>query len=262
MVHRSDAISNGVAERGAMFNLIFRVFAVSLSVLLADSVAGQAAQNADPPEWQRYNLHPVPDTASNNGQSLDEKAAASPANKQFVEIDRQNEHTVFDLRTVRMILPYKFSIVSTDIDNPDVLRLRLKVHDTLKTYCTRPDGEYEAPAELFTLGKPDMPVSKIRVAAENKKHSTVTWVFPYRRFEYTVDRKSRIYCGNPRGINDLIRNEIRSGLTVRMTYDCGRALTGNDNGSIMSPVQRGTLGEEDYAFICNKVTGREPYLPP
>ena len=62
-----------------------------------------------------------------------------------------------------MIVPGRFIITGTTIDNPDLIRFELRVLTTLNTYCARPDGKYPTPADLLTLGRPDSPVKNIEV---------------------------------------------------------------------------------------------------
>ena len=82
----------------------------------------------------------------------------------FVEFNNGQSTTTYDLRTVEVIQPGKFVIpVRTVIDDPDVMRFRLKLLATLQSHCARQEGSYPAPAEVFTLGPPDMPVEEIEV---------------------------------------------------------------------------------------------------
>ena len=62
------------------------------------------------------------------------------------------------------------------------MKLELQALATLKTYCARPDGKYPAPADLLTLGPPDMPVKSVEVESY-KEHQTraVMWFYPYKR---------------------------------------------------------------------------------
>src|SRR5262245_58074918 len=78
--------------------------------------------------------------------------------KSFVEFKDEQQTRSYDLRTVEVIQPGKFVIAETVLDQPDVMRFNLKVLDTLRSHCGRPDGSYPAPGEVFTLGPADMPV--------------------------------------------------------------------------------------------------------
>ena len=81
----------------------------------------------------------------------------------FVEVPTQNDTLTFDLDTVQFISPGKFTIITTTIDNPDVMKFELKTLQTLRQYCARPDGKYAAPTDLLQLGPPDLPVQQIEV---------------------------------------------------------------------------------------------------
>ena len=91
----------------------------------------------------------------------------------------------YDLNTMQIIQPGRFTIVSTTIDNPDVMRFELKVLDTLRSHCARPEGKYPAPADLLTLGPPNMPVQNIEVRSTtlygSSRSKLVEWQYPYTR---------------------------------------------------------------------------------
>jgi hypothetical protein len=107
---------------------------------------------------------------------------------------------------VQLIQPGRFTIISTSIDDADVMKLELRVLDTLRTYCTRPDGQYPPPTDLFTLGSPDLPVESINVKSSQSGSGGVTrqfksasWSYPYARFALEDGGKSwpkevRFYC--------------------------------------------------------------------
>ena len=79
-------------------------------------------------------------------------------NERFVEFPWFAGKTrTYDLRTVQIIQPGRFTILSTSIDDGDVMKFRLKALDTLRSYCKRPDGSYPPPTDLFILGPPDLP---------------------------------------------------------------------------------------------------------
>ena len=84
----------------------------------------------------------------------------------WVELDYNDETITYDLTTVQMLDPGRFTIISKNQNHPDVIGLRLAVLTTLKSYCGHPDGEYAPPPELFTLGPPDMPIQKIKVKTQ------------------------------------------------------------------------------------------------
>lgn len=100
----------------------------------------------------------------------------------FIEFPGDNSTETYDLSTVQMIQPGRFTIISTTIDNPDVMKFELIVLGKLQGYCARPDGKYAAPAEILTLGLSDMPVESIEVESNKKYHTrTVNWSYPYKR---------------------------------------------------------------------------------
>jgi hypothetical protein len=91
--------------------------------------------------------------------------------KRFVEIPSANSVHSFDLTTVQMIQSGRFAVVGTTVDNPDVMKLKLKVLATLRTFCGKPAGKYPAPADVFTLGPPDLPVESIEVGVSQSELS-------------------------------------------------------------------------------------------
>jgi hypothetical protein len=95
--------------------------------------------------------------------------AGKPA-AHFLEFPDDVDTTTFDLNTAQVIQPGRFSFVRTTIDNPDVMKLELKVLGTRRTYCMRLDGKYPTLADLLTLGPPNMPVKSIE-----KKRIVVSW---------------------------------------------------------------------------------------
>ena len=79
-------------------------------------------------------------------------------------------------------MPGRFTIIGTSIDSADVMKLELKVLDTLRTYCSRPDGKYPAPVDVFTLGPPDLPIESIEVktpvAGKTNPYKVVSLSYP------------------------------------------------------------------------------------
>ena len=92
------------------------------------------------------------------------QSLAAQDNKRFVEFQERVLTQTYDLSTVQMLQPGRFTIVSTQIDDADVMKLELKVLDTLRTCCKEPDGTYPAPTDLFALGPPDLPIPCDRLA--------------------------------------------------------------------------------------------------
>ena len=94
---------------------------------------------------------------------------AGQDDKHFVEFQQRGSTETYDLSTVHILQLGRFSIVSRSIDDADVMKLKLKVLDTLRTYCKQPNGKYLAPTDLLTLGPPDMEIENIEV-------QTVSWL--------------------------------------------------------------------------------------
>jgi hypothetical protein len=179
----------------------------------------------------------------------------------FIEFSEDVHTKTFDLSTVRIIQLGRFAIIATMIDNPDVMRLELKVLDALRPYCARADGHYPYPtsANLFTLGPPDC----------------VKWDYPYKKIADSISIASRgayLRCKEPgRSEGQLYsaaRTYITNGSQSKELYDCKRGLWGlffnKDDDPIkvfMQPVLKDTIGFEYYLGVCRAVTHEEPYIP-
>jgi len=214
---------------------------------------------------------------------------ASDQEKRFLEVPSANgKTTIFDLNTVQIIQPGKFTILTTVIAKPDVMKLELKTLDTLRTYCARPDGQYPAPADLLTLGPPDMPVMNIEVKSGEIKSAgklyqtkEASWSFPYSMLAVVFESgdKSHVFpyrtffrCKNifqPEA-NEYseVRRLIMNGLQTKKLYDCRRGLDGNFvdekddfTKANMGPVSKGTFAFEFYLSVCQAVTHEAPYVP-
>jgi hypothetical protein len=61
----------------------------------------------------------------------------SDQDKRFLEFPNKKDTVTYDLNTVQIIQPGKFTVIETTIRNPDVIKFELKVLDTLRTYCAR-----------------------------------------------------------------------------------------------------------------------------
>ncbi|MGA7308951.1 MAG: hypothetical protein WBX05_08385, partial [Pseudolabrys sp.] len=88
----------------------------------------------------------------------------------FLEVPGSGDTTTFDLNTVQKMQPGRFTIISTSIDEPDVMKFRLRALDVVRSYCAFADGKYPAPADLLTLGTADKSVENIEV-----KNKFVQW---------------------------------------------------------------------------------------
>jgi hypothetical protein len=109
-------------------------------------------------------------------------------NERFVEFPVPPAKTrIYDLRTVQMIQPGRFTILSSSIDDADVMKFELKALDTLRSYCKRPDGSYPPPTYIFSLGPPDLPIKSIEVKSSQTKlgqFKSATWHYPYKRLAF------------------------------------------------------------------------------
>jgi len=210
---------------------------------------------------------------------------AGDQDNRFVEFPNAGTTVTYDLSTVRMIMPGKFTIISTTIDNPDVMKLKLKVLNTLRTYCGRPDGKYPAPADVFTLGPPDMPVQSFVVeskqtnlAGKTYPFKTVSWSYPYlklaAKFEGHPEQQQIAFLHCKQGgktENELYsehRTSIMNGIRSKELFDCKRGLTGlflNEDDepakAITGFVRSGTYNAQYYLGVCHRVTHELPYEP-
>jgi hypothetical protein len=198
----------------------------------------------------------------------------------FVEFKNEKQTTTYDLRTVEVIQPGKFVIVETVVDAPDVMRFELKVLGTLRSQCARPVGSYPAPAEVFTLGPPDMPVKEIEVkllspeAGTNYRYKIASWWLPYFKTMVGTGAGYESYRCNPPNHTETEeyrehRNVILNGIKSKVLFDCNRGLQGefldedeNDyRKARVHTVENGTVGARYYKGVCRAVTREDPYLP-
>jgi hypothetical protein len=203
---------------------------------------------------------------------------AGDQQNRFLEIPNERITLTFDLDTVQMISPGRFTIMSTRIDNPDVMKLELKTITTLSSYCVRPDGKYPAPTELLQLGPPDLPVEQIEVrSSEIRDGGTaypfkmVSWKYPYARLA-SDPGIGFLHCKQSgRSETDLFMesyNLITNGLGQKELFDCKRGLSGiflhsDDDATkaYAAPVRKATNGFFWYRAVCRAVMHQEPYLP-
>ena len=211
------------------------------------------------------------------------ESLAADQDERFVEIPfGRGQSKIYDLRTVRVIQPGRFTIVSTWIDDADRMNLELKVLDTLRIYCKRPDGKYPAPNDLFTLGPPDLPIKDIEVETKSYKghqEKTASWHYPYERFaehwrgEVNQDRGELTCKSDGRDEWELYRErqkDITDGSQWQSLFDCKRGLGGETlffgerlpaNLITLRPVQPQSGGQRLYRGICPRVTHETPYSP-
>jgi hypothetical protein len=221
-------------------------------------------------------------TAAHTKAQTDPTAVPDNSAGSFVEQTRAPGPWTYDLRTVRLIDPGRFTIIAQVLDSPDVMNLRLKVLDTLRTYCGRSEGQYPAPATLFALGAPDLPVQPIEVTSNRKEvetlgahpHKWVNWRLPYgqlgirNRDGMIYQSQESMFCGSGGENDDSAHRSVMNGTRLKYLYDCRRGLEGtfinlnNDSSEArISPVRVGTIAEDHYLAVCRRVTGKEPYHP-
>lgn len=194
-------------------------------------------------------------------------AWADDQQKRFIEFPSRRSMTTFDLNTVQLIQPGRFTIIYTVVSIPDFMRFELKVLDTLRAYCTRNDGSYPAPTDLLTLGPPDMPVKNIEVKTVDAKAKGIHWWYPYSGLTDPIRARDPdlmvFFCKRPKAYEDA-RRLILGGIRDTMLYDCRRGLMAyllapEDVGGKPFPVRKSTLAEQYYERVCLAVTDEKPY---
>ena len=188
---------------------------------------------------------------------------ADDQQKRFLEFPSGSDTKTFDLNTVQIIQPGRFSIIGTTLDDPDVMRFKLKAVATARNYCARAEGKYPAPPELFTLGPPDIPVKDIEIKHNQSNSKYAMWFYPYKRLG---DDAVILFCDRQSDAEhrDVILNGIRS----KHLFDCKRGLFGSfvredDDASkaIAGSVPIGSRAFEYYLSLCKVVTHEAPYIP-
>lgn len=198
---------------------------------------------------------------------------ASGNEDRFLEFPNDHETLTYDLSTVQMIQPGRFTVIETTIDNPEVMQFELKTLGTLRTYCARPAGKYAAPADLLTLGPPDMPITDIEVNELNgaRTWKKIFWFYPYK----TLPKEMYLDCRDswePEKTEAQLYFEQRAWITngsrMKELFDCRRGMSGlflheNDDPSkvITSFVSPGTNGALWYFRVCSAVMHEAPYPP-
>jgi hypothetical protein len=211
------------------------------------------------------------------GSALDE------ANR-FIEIPSDIEITAFDLSTVQVIQPGRFAVINTSIARPDIMKFKLKVLDTMRDYCARADGKYAAPADILTLGQPDLPVESIDVksrqsqlAGKTYPFKLVSWNYPYKRLALKFQGNLQpqlgvLTCKQWSQTEDQLYQEhrtlIMNGIRSKYLFDCKRGLTGlfihedDDPAKVITFfVSQHTDLYTFYLAVCSRVMHEVPYLP-
>jgi hypothetical protein len=201
---------------------------------------------------------------------------AGEQEKRFLEFPSDTNTTTYDLNTVQVIPPGKFTITGTTINNPDVMKFEIDALLVLKTYCTRADGKYPAPANVFTLGPPDMPVQSIDVAS-NPANSVkrIAWYYPYKRLavDWGHDASQTLTileCGSSEREQLLYFRKamavITDGIPQKSKFDCKRGLIGffldDKEDAFMTFAPKGTRAFQQYQSVCQAVMHEAPYMPP
>ena len=112
---------------------------------------------------------------------------ASDQEGRFLEFQEDHDTLSYDMNTVQMIGPSRFTITHTTIDTPDMMKLELKAFATLQPYCARADGNNPAPADvcnwiiLSAGGKYRSEDQSDKVCRQQIPHKTVSWDHPYKR---------------------------------------------------------------------------------
>jgi hypothetical protein len=216
------------------------------------------AKGGDPQRMQPPASRLRADPAAQISPSADDLKKAAKQEDRFLEFLGDVGTTTFDLSTVQIIQPGRFSVVSTTIDYPWMMKFELKALSTLQTYCARPAGKYPAPADLLTLGPADMPVKSI------EKQKIVSWEYPYKRLG---KRMGIAFCGAQDQLDQ--RAKITNGYRAKELFDCKRGLAGSfldeiDKGDpsrvLTNVVPNNTILEIHYVRVCHVVTREWPYL--
>jgi hypothetical protein len=199
---------------------------------------------------------------------------AADEKDRFLEVPSDLAINTFDLSTVQVITPGKFTIVSTMIDNPDLMRFELKALEMLRTYCARADGQYPAPTDVFTLGNPDRRIEDILVRSNTMKRSgkvypdkVVVWEYPYKGSGLAylpckrLDHKEDF-------LYEEARTKIMNGTRLTQLFDCKRGLFGPniDDSDPARPflvpvtIRAAIHLLNAYVSVCRAVTHEKPYI--
>ncbi len=196
---------------------------------------------------------------------------------------------IYDLGTVHVMQPGRFTLVQTVIDDAGRMAFELKVLDTLRTYCRRPDGKYPPPSDVFRLGPPDLPVESIEVKTSGKwPFKTASWHYPYKRLAIEESNGTfsqvalYLHCkgGHQDEQDEYLKRRARitNGTRYRQLFDCKRGIYDmegvpfvDDEEPSPEEIQKSmfpdpvpppnTSGYRVYRDICLRVTDEEPYSP-
>lgn len=187
------------------------------------------------------------------------------AKDRFMEFDSINSTTVFDLSTVHILQPGKFSVTYTSTDHPDVMRLRLAILDEFKAVCGKPAGRYAMGQKVLAMKQADVAVEDIVVEAGKDK--MVTWSKPWYENSSVNGKGQTVQDSEFAVCTDKFfrdsRQVIMDGLKSKIQFDCKRAVMGLYFGSDSEPMMVDVRGGYTtyYKGVCKAVTGLDAYRP-
>lgn len=257
---------------------IVRNVTATVAPVKGELLLGQSFLSKLPPwsiDYQRNALDIRGDAGASQAQEAVPPAGESGPSR-WVELRFSDRTITYDLETVRMIQPGRFTVLSTTTDLPGVMRFRLKVLDTLRLYCSRPDGKYEPPTDLFLLGPPDMPINKIEVTTSGTqgRSKNIEWSLPYRTMAIGDRENVEVFGCQGMGGESMeqeyseMRAILMNGITSKELYDCNNGVMGEfvnvedpPSKAITTTNIRGAFMDA-YLRLCHAITGQMPFLPP
>ena len=149
--------------------------------------------------------------------------------KRFLETRGPTGATeIFDLASVQMIAPGRFTIQNISLDDVDVMKFKLGVLSAQRELCERAaPGKYRPREDVFRLGSPDLPVSDFEVTQNSPGVKIVQWSYPYKRLASGESSQSIgfLKCGKAEDFLDAMKS-ITNGSRTKYLYDCKRGLGG------------------------------------
>ncbi len=190
--------------------------------------------------------------------ALSASSMAQPAKERFFEVPQRGYTDTYDLDTVQVVVPGRFTIQRRALAYPDVMDFELKVLDGLKRYCDRAEGKYSPTPDMLAMGPPTAQVTDVQVSAGNGP-KVIWWRYPYE----AVAGMGFLRCTDKGYLES--RDLILNGAQSKELFDCKRALWGSylieGAEPIVQPVAQGTWGAFTYEQVCFAVTHEKPYPP-